>query len=300
MFIENSVVGAMIKAVVKGAFAIRGLDSLNVSTKPDGSVITCGDYASDEAIIRSLSGYDEDAVIHTEESPAPYQLIVKSPSSYIVDPNDGSRNFAQERFAKWGIQIVHLSNGEPDAAVIFIPDSGELFYGVKGEGVFKRKLTLTEDDGVRFVARTKPERIILGQNHDTDLSGQVFLLTGKIGPMAARMKKLEKLGIRSVRVHGASCANYAEILKGTAIGYLENNVPGMHDTLPGAFLVREAGAPAVTLDSSQSWVTKGKTSALVARNPRLLAMFMHALCPELFLQFYGGKKLQTVLNNLPS
>lgn len=56
--------------------------------------------------------------------------------TWVVDPLDGTSNFVAS-IPWFGVLIALLDQGEPIAAVMHLPSSGELYTAVRGEGAYR-------------------------------------------------------------------------------------------------------------------------------------------------------------------
>ncbi|WP_437318464.1 3'(2'),5'-bisphosphate nucleotidase CysQ family protein [Sorangium sp. So ce385] len=105
-----------------------------VSEKPDGTVVTQADYASDAAIRAALSSaFPGDALLTEEGADDPARLA--KDRCWIVDPIDGTAQFVA-RTGDFDVFIALAVGGAPVAAVSYQPTAGLLLSAVAGRGAW--------------------------------------------------------------------------------------------------------------------------------------------------------------------
>ncbi|HXA24911.1 MAG TPA: 3'(2'),5'-bisphosphate nucleotidase CysQ [Acetobacteraceae bacterium] len=121
--------GAAILAVRK-----RGFD---VVRKEDRSPVTEADHAAEAIIVAGLRKAAPGIPVIAEEEVAGGRITAPCPEYWLVDPLDGTREFAagNDEFA---VNIGLVRDGAPALGVVAIPAAGELFGGIVGRGAWKR------------------------------------------------------------------------------------------------------------------------------------------------------------------
>ncbi|WP_437725840.1 3'(2'),5'-bisphosphate nucleotidase CysQ family protein [Sorangium sp. So ce861] len=105
-----------------------------VSEKPDGTVVTQADYASDAAIRAALSSaFPGDALLTEEGADDPARLA--KDRCWIVDPIDGTAQFVA-RTGDFDVFIALAEGGAPVAAVSYQPTTAVLLSAVAGSGAW--------------------------------------------------------------------------------------------------------------------------------------------------------------------
>ncbi|OJW28298.1 MAG: 3'(2'),5'-bisphosphate nucleotidase [Rhodospirillales bacterium 69-11] len=144
------------------AIRARGFD---VQRKEDRSVVTEADHAAEAIIVAGLRAAEPDIPVIAEEEVAGGRITAASPIFWLVDPLDGTREFAagNDEFA---VNIGLVRHGEPVLGVVGIPAAGELFGGIVGRGAWKR----TDDGEVPVAARVPPPEglTVLASRHHGD------------------------------------------------------------------------------------------------------------------------------------
>ncbi|AUX44511.1 uncharacterized protein SOCE26_059750 [Sorangium cellulosum] len=105
-----------------------------VSEKPDGTVVTQADYASDAAIRAALSSaFPGDALLTEEGADDPARLA--EDRCWIVDPIDGTAQLVA-RTGDFDVFIALAVGGAPVVAVSCQPTTGLLLSAVAGSGAW--------------------------------------------------------------------------------------------------------------------------------------------------------------------
>ncbi len=110
-----------------------------VQTKEDNSPITAADMASHHVIVDGLKALTPDIPILSEESAnAPWDERRNWTRFWLVDPIDGTKDFTN-RTGEFTVNIALIENGEPVLGVVTAPAVDEAFWGIKGQGAWKRE-----------------------------------------------------------------------------------------------------------------------------------------------------------------
>jgi 3'(2'), 5'-bisphosphate nucleotidase len=112
----------------------RGFD---VERKEDRSPVTEADRAAEALIVAGLREAVPDIPVIAEEEVAAGRIMQPAPTYWLVDPLDGTREFAagNDEFA---VNIGLVRDGRPLLGVVAIPATGELFSGIVGRGACKQ------------------------------------------------------------------------------------------------------------------------------------------------------------------
>ncbi len=122
-----------------------------VEHKDDASPVTEADRASEAVIVAGLRAAAPGIPVIAEEEMATRDFVAPPPQFWLVDPLDGTREFASgsDEFA---VNIGLVRNGRVVLGVVGVPAMGELFGGIVGQGAWKR----TEAGQVPIEARLPP------------------------------------------------------------------------------------------------------------------------------------------------
>ncbi len=136
--------GAAILAVRARGFAVE--------RKDDMSPVTEADRAAETIIVAGLRAATPDVPVIAEEEVAAGRITAPAPQFWLVDPLDGTREFAAGN-DEFVVNIGLVRDGRMVLGVVFIPALDELFTGIVGRGAWKRDRSGT----VPVYARTTPE-----------------------------------------------------------------------------------------------------------------------------------------------
>ncbi|WP_339799021.1 3'(2'),5'-bisphosphate nucleotidase CysQ [uncultured Marinobacter sp.] len=138
-----------------------------VHTKEDSSPITAADMASHHVIVDGLTALTTDIPILSEESAnAPWAQRRNWSRFWLVDPIDGTKDFTN-RTGEFTVNIALIENGEPLLGVVTAPALNEAYWGIVGEGAWKRD----PDGNIRQLTVTEPpaeKRVVASKNHLND------------------------------------------------------------------------------------------------------------------------------------
>jgi myo-inositol-1(or 4)-monophosphatase len=107
--------------------------------KADGSLITDCDRWSDATLVEGLDQmYPGEGVLSEEGS----KLLPASDAYWVVDPLDGTTNFAAG-IPYWAISIARFQAGVPVLAILDVPPLRQRIVAVRGQGAWRNGKALT-------------------------------------------------------------------------------------------------------------------------------------------------------------
>ncbi len=121
--------GAAILAIRARGFA--------VTRKEDRSPVTEADHAAEAIIVAGLRAATPDVPVIAEEEVAAGRITAPGPALWLVDPLDGTREFAAGK-DEFVVNIGLVRDGRMALGVVFIPALAEMFTGIVGRGAWKR------------------------------------------------------------------------------------------------------------------------------------------------------------------
>ena len=121
--------GALIMAV-----RAAGFETLR---KDDHSPVTEADHRSEALIAAALRTATPDIPVIAEEEAAAGLEHDAADTYWLVDPLDGTREFAAG-FDAFTVNIGLVRHGAPTLGVVGVPATGEMFGGIVGRGAWKR------------------------------------------------------------------------------------------------------------------------------------------------------------------
>ena len=129
------------------AIRARGFETL---TKADASPVTEADHAAEALIVAGLRRAAPHIPVVAEEEMAAGHVPRFASEVWLVDPLDGTREFAAGR-PDFAVNIGLVRDGRPVLGVVGVPAHGELFGGIVGHGAWKR-----DAGGERTIAARRP------------------------------------------------------------------------------------------------------------------------------------------------
>jgi 3'(2'), 5'-bisphosphate nucleotidase len=151
----------------------KGFD---VMRKADRSVVTAADHAAEAIIVAGLRAAAPDIPVIAEEEVAAGRITAPSAEFWLVDPLDGTREFAagNDEFA---VNIGLVRDGRVVLGVVGVPAEGEMFGGIVGVGAWKR----TAAGEVPITARLPPDEglTVLASRHHGDAARLDAFLAGR-------------------------------------------------------------------------------------------------------------------------
>jgi 3'(2'), 5'-bisphosphate nucleotidase len=118
-----------ILAIRAGGFA--------VTRKSDASPVTAADHAAEAIIVAGLRAAAPAIPVVAEEEVAAGHVTVPGPVFWLVDPLDGTREFAAGR-EEFTVNIGLVRDGRAVLGAVGVPASGEMFAGIVGGGAWKQ------------------------------------------------------------------------------------------------------------------------------------------------------------------
>lgn len=212
---------------------------INIAKKGDIDLVTEADLASEKSIIERIKSYYPKHSILAEESG---EAIVKGGDSswkWIIDPLDGTTNFAHG-YPCWCVTLALEHDGEIVIGVTFDPTRNELFAAEKGNGA---------------TLNNKPIRV-----SETEKLSEALIITGFPYDFKQRedfAKHLTQflLKSRGVRRDGSAAIDMAYVACGRFDGFWEEGL-NPWDVAAGTLLIEEAGGRVSYYDDSKFSIYK--------------------------------------------
>ena len=110
----------------------KDFGNISASNKADGSLLTSCDLWSDKTIVDGLSSIAPGEGVLSEEGS---KCIPKTKAYWVVDPLDGTTNFAAG-IPYWSISVARFVAGKPQSSFLIIPTLKKKFLSIQGEGVW--------------------------------------------------------------------------------------------------------------------------------------------------------------------
>ncbi|MDE1895725.1 MAG: inositol monophosphatase [Rhodospirillales bacterium] len=229
------------------------VENLQVSVKGPGDFVTQADMRAEQTLREELEKARPGYGFLMEESGA--SGSDKWAWRWIVDPLDGTTNFLHG-IPHWAISIAlekRLPDGssEINAAAIFSPVNGEMFWAEKGIGAY------LNDKRLRVSGRRELNTALFA-------TGIPFAATSASNRLAfARTLGALMPATAGVRRFGSAALDLAWVAAGRYDGYWEMGIKPW-DIAAGMLIVREAGGYATDGDGKDN-----VDEVVVAANPHL-------------------------------
>ncbi|MCQ4162335.1 3'(2'),5'-bisphosphate nucleotidase CysQ [Roseomonas sp. GC11] len=148
-----------------------------VEHKDDMSPVTAADRLAEAIIVEGLREATPDIPVVAEEEVSGGAELTATPRYWLVDPLDGTREFAAGR-AEFTVNIGLVEKGVAKLGAVAIPAASEVFTGIVGMGAWK-------EDGAGNIrpiqARRVPEEglVVMASRHYKDDPKLPAFLKGK-------------------------------------------------------------------------------------------------------------------------
>jgi len=223
-------------------------------SKADGSLITACDRWSDATLVRGLGQlYPGEGVLSEEGE----KRIPRSSAYWVVDPLDGTTNFAAG-IPYWAISLARFEHGVPVLAILDVPPLRQRIVAVRGQGAWR--------NGNRLLAPTSQGPGI----------GCASLCSRSIGVL---QRLPERRFPGKIRLLGVASLNLVSVAMGQTVAALEAT-PKIWDLAAAWLVLTELGCPLRWLLNNPASLRAGENQAdtdfpvLTARDPETLEIFL--------------------------
>ncbi len=200
--------------------------------KEDGTLITSCDRWSDLTIVRGLEDIASKEGVLSEEGS---QIVPSSSAYWVVDPLDGTTNFAAG-IPHWAISVARFVGGRPESAFLDIPPLRQRFVAIRGQGVWRNGEPLTEK-----------ARLNSGSQCVSFCSRSIRVLQRR--PTQPFPGKIRLLGVASLNMVGVATGQTTAALEAT---------PKIWDLASAWLVLSELGCPIKWLEEDPSRLAPGQ------------------------------------------
>ena len=211
---------------------IKDFGNISASNKSDGSLITSCDLWSDKTIVDGLASIAPGEGVLSEEGG---KSIPKTKAYWVVDPLDGTTNFAAG-IPYWSISVARFVNGRPQSSFLVIPTLKKKFVSIKGQGVWLNN------------EKIDPNK----NNHQSEC---ISLCSRSIKIL---QKKPETVFPGKIRLLGVSSLNLTSVAMGQTFGAIEST-PKIWDIAAAWLLLEE-------LNCSIDWLETNPLNLVSGQN----------------------------------
>ncbi len=215
-------------------------DAMKFRVKEKGQIVSEADMIADRMIIEAIKKqYPEHSILSEESGNIGAE---KSEFVWVVDPLDGSTNFALDLHF-WNCTVALVRKGEPVIGVVYAPMYEQEYWAVAGKGAYLNDSKISVSGKGRFEE----------QFHAFCYGSRMTNAREIAGEYCKRMI-VEKISCRQI---GAAALELARVASGT-LGSMF--LPGANpwDVAAGALLVKEAGGVVVDLEGNE-WDLNSKS-----------------------------------------
>lgn len=237
--------------------ALRPEDIRSKATAGDPEdLVTVVDHAAERRLVELLRDASPDSVFLGEEAvsehPALLDALANAPAAWLIDPVDGTKNFAQGN-ADFGIMVALVEHGTTTASWMLVPAASSNGYVVvarQGEGVWI--------DGVR---------IATGRSTSVPPRGTVHT---RMAPHDIAADLVNRLRNRheAVPSTGSAATEYSAVVRGDKDFVIYYRLLPW-DHAPGALAVSEAGGVALHLTGEPYTPLSPNQITIFAATPEL-------------------------------
>ena len=211
-----------IMQIYDGAFAVQ--------RKDDNSPLTLADLESQRVIIEGLNRITPEIPILSEESATAAWAERRGwRELWVVDPLDGTREFIK-RNGEFTINIALVVEHEPVLGVVSAPAQKITYWGVRGDGAFKRAHG-SETHAVHTVPPQQPVRVLGSRSH---ASPEIEAYLARLGPHV-----VSGMG---------SSLKFCLLAEGKAELYVRFGATSEWDTAAGQAVLEAAGGHVTRMD----------------------------------------------------
>ncbi len=192
-------------------------------------LVTDADKASEAVILKRLKEAFSSHDILSEESD---YTAMKSPFLWVVDPLDGTTNFAHG-YPCFSVSIALLHEGQPLVGVVYNPMTDECYAAIRGHGATRN------DQPIRVSETGDIQKALLctGFPYDVGQSER-----NNIREFSAVIKRAQ-----GVRRDGSAALDLCRVAEGSFDGFWELKLKPW-DVAAGALIAMEAGGMVTTFD----------------------------------------------------
>jgi 3'(2'), 5'-bisphosphate nucleotidase len=214
---------AAIEAVKRAGFAVE--------RKTDESPVTEADRIAEALIVEGLRAATPGIPVVAEEEVAAGIVTAAAPRFWLVDPLDGTRDFAKGR-SEYAVCIGLVEGGRAVLGAIALPATGELFGGLLGAGAWK-----AGEEASRRPIRVRavpPEGL-------TVLASRTYAEDPRMAPFLAGRPIAERRAV-------SSALKFCRVAEGVADLYPRFGGTMEWDTAAGQAIVEAAGGVVTEVD----------------------------------------------------
>lgn len=223
----------------------RSLAEGDIIEKSPGDLVTIADRECERVLGERLRQIRNVPVVGEEGTAADsslLSLVDNAPAVWIVDPVDGTKNFAKGD-PNYAVMVALVEGGRTEAAWVWLPETDVMYTAMRGHGISRNGAPLERP------ASATPTGILKRGYMPKSAQQQ---LSAPPSQLAKEVRALHCAGVE-----------YAMLVDGT-IDYLSYYRTWPWDHAPGGLLAEEAGLRVGRLDGSPYLPGDGRNGLLAA------------------------------------
>jgi len=229
--------------IAAGACIMRHFNSgTEASTKADGSPVTAADCEAEEIIVAALAKIAPRVPVIAEEAASRGQALAQGEMFFLVDPLDGTREFAARR-PEFTVNIALVRNRVPVFGVIYAPAMSQLYWTVGSDEAFKA--TVSCDAAPAALIDVRAERLTTRPVH----SGAQTIVASRSHGSQELEDWLRNVDVKE-RVNIGSSLKFCLVAEGKADLYPRLGPTKEWDTAAGHAIVLAAGGSVTRTDGA--------------------------------------------------
>jgi len=230
--------GGLLLEYQKRGFTIR--------EKGTSDLVSEADIAAETLILARIRDAFPSHAILAEESQTELQGSSLPEHLWIVDPLDGTTNYAHG-IPHFAVSVAYYRNGVPECGVVFNPARDDWYVAARGAGAW------FQDERLQVgPQQTLADCLIgLGFYYDRGAMMEATLAT---------IHQLFKTGIHGIRRFGTAALDLAHVARGFYGAYFEYQLSPW-DFAAGRLLVEEAGGTVTSAQGNELALRKGSVLA---------------------------------------
>ena len=240
-----------IAAAYEGGNVLRSYFGQTPEIRKKGAtdLVTRADFESEKAIVETIrSRFPDHAVLGEESGLDTGGHKNPSPNRWIIDPLDGTTNFAHE-VGFFSISIAFEHGGDVVIGVVLDPLNGELFSASTGRGAFLNNRPISVS------STTSVGESLLATGFPYDMPPIFHQLESRFSACLKHSRGVRRLGSAALDLCYLACGRFD--------GFWEQNLHAW-DTAAGLRIAKEAGAmvtdfsnQAFSIDKDEILATNG-------------------------------------------
>lgn len=168
-------------------------------------LVTEIDFESSRLIRKMLSNEFPGIRIIDEENNNGAEIDLNG-QAFVVDPLDGTLNFSHG-LDLFCVSIGYIEEGKPAVGAVYLPISGDLYYGINGKGAWKNSERIHVNENCDL----KSCLLASGIPYDKEIRKECFL-----NPVSALLNEVQE-----IRLLGSAAIALCLVAEGSLSGYFE-------------------------------------------------------------------------------